>query len=227
MEPRAAVGDSIAAPGVTLHTGIQGPTAPRPARRADLPRAPRAGPRDHQRGRRQLRYAQRHLPGLVSAGPRRARPAGEVDVQPPRGLSATSRPRQRDHRRAGARRDGRFLAAGRAQGGHRRLPRRSRAPRPTTWAAWPAYTTPTITSTPACTNNTPTGPPRGRPAGATYATSASSTWPHATRSTRSSCTRNLIPASAMPFKTGLVFTYDCGGSKRSMTMALTQSDRAG
>jgi hypothetical protein len=31
----------------------------------------------------------------------------------------------------------------------------------------------------------------------------------------------------MPFKTGLVFTYDCGGSKRSMTMALTQSDRAG
>src|SRR4029434_5178746 len=39
--------------------------------------------------------------------------------------------------------------------------------------------------------------------------------------------RNLIPPSAMPFKTGLVFTYDCGEFERVMTMALTQSDRAG
>ena len=32
--------------------------------------------------------------------------------------------------------------------------------------------------------------------------------------------RNLIPASAMPFKTGLVFTYDCGDFARGMEMAL-------
>src|SRR5882762_10350696 len=39
--------------------------------------------------------------------------------------------------------------------------------------------------------------------------------------------RNLIPASAMPFKTGLVFTYDCGEFERGMDMALGLADRAG
>ncbi|HEV8583841.1 MAG TPA: xanthine dehydrogenase family protein molybdopterin-binding subunit [Methylomirabilota bacterium] len=39
--------------------------------------------------------------------------------------------------------------------------------------------------------------------------------------------RNLIPASAMPFKTGLVFTYDCGDFARGMDMALSLADHAG
>src|SRR5438105_9975847 len=39
--------------------------------------------------------------------------------------------------------------------------------------------------------------------------------------------RNLIPASAMPFKTGLVFTYDCGEFARGVDMALRLADRAG
>ena len=39
--------------------------------------------------------------------------------------------------------------------------------------------------------------------------------------------RNLIPPSAMPFKTGLVFTYDCGEFARGMDMALALADRAG
>jgi aerobic carbon-monoxide dehydrogenase large subunit len=39
--------------------------------------------------------------------------------------------------------------------------------------------------------------------------------------------RNLIPASAMPFKTGLVFTYDCGDFARGMDMALARADQAG
>ena len=39
--------------------------------------------------------------------------------------------------------------------------------------------------------------------------------------------RNLIPASAMPFKTGLVFTYDCGDFARGMEMALDLADHAG
>src|SRR5207245_744762 len=39
--------------------------------------------------------------------------------------------------------------------------------------------------------------------------------------------RNLIPPSAMPFKTGLVFTYDCGDFARGMDMALSLADHAG
>jgi carbon-monoxide dehydrogenase large subunit len=39
--------------------------------------------------------------------------------------------------------------------------------------------------------------------------------------------KNLIPASAMPFKTGLVFTYDCGEFARGMEMALRLADHAG
>jgi carbon-monoxide dehydrogenase large subunit len=39
--------------------------------------------------------------------------------------------------------------------------------------------------------------------------------------------RNLIAPSAMPFKTGLVFTYDCGDFARGMDLALKLADRAG
>src|SRR5207244_3608471 len=38
--------------------------------------------------------------------------------------------------------------------------------------------------------------------------------------------RNLIPSTAMPFKTGLVFTYDCGDFARGMEMALRLADYA-
>src|SRR5437764_15444402 len=39
--------------------------------------------------------------------------------------------------------------------------------------------------------------------------------------------RNLIPPAAMPFKTGLLFTYDCGDFARGMDMALALADHAG
>jgi aerobic carbon-monoxide dehydrogenase large subunit len=39
--------------------------------------------------------------------------------------------------------------------------------------------------------------------------------------------RNLIPPSAMPFKTGLSFTYDCGEFERNMDDALAMGDVAG
>jgi carbon-monoxide dehydrogenase large subunit len=39
--------------------------------------------------------------------------------------------------------------------------------------------------------------------------------------------QNLIPADAMPYKTGLTFTYDCGEFERGMDMALEMSDYAG
>ena len=36
--------------------------------------------------------------------------------------------------------------------------------------------------------------------------------------------RNMIPASAMPFRTGLVFTYDCGAFEQTMDLALAHAD---
>jgi carbon-monoxide dehydrogenase large subunit len=39
--------------------------------------------------------------------------------------------------------------------------------------------------------------------------------------------RNIIPASAMPYKTALVFTYDSGEFEKGMDMALSMSDHAG
>ena len=94
------------------------------------------------------------------------------------------------------------------------------------------YTTPAIhlTSTGAFTNTTPTGPYRGagRPE-ATYAiervidVAARELGIDPVELRR----RNLISPSAMPFKTGLVFTYDCGDFGRVMEMALAVADHAG
>lgn len=94
------------------------------------------------------------------------------------------------------------------------------------------YTTPVIhvQSTGVYTNMTPTGPYRGagRPE-ATYAiervidVAARELGIDPIELRR----RNLIPAAAMPFKTGLVFTYDCGDFARGMDMALALADHAG
>jgi len=94
------------------------------------------------------------------------------------------------------------------------------------------YTTPAIhlQTTGVFSNTTPTGPYRGagRPE-ATYAiervidVAALELKIDPVELRR----RNLIPATAMPFKTGLVFTYDCGDFGRGMDMALELADRAG
>ena len=94
------------------------------------------------------------------------------------------------------------------------------------------YTTPVIhhRTTGVFTHTTPTGPYRG--AGRPEATFAIERVidvaarelgmdPIALRR------KNLIPASAMPFKTGLVFTYDCGDFARGMDLALSLADHAG
>ncbi|HZU90192.1 MAG TPA: xanthine dehydrogenase family protein molybdopterin-binding subunit [Stellaceae bacterium] len=39
--------------------------------------------------------------------------------------------------------------------------------------------------------------------------------------------RNLIPPEAMPFKSGLTFTYDCGEFEKCLDMALERADAAG
>jgi carbon-monoxide dehydrogenase large subunit len=94
------------------------------------------------------------------------------------------------------------------------------------------YTTPAIhhQTTGVFTHTTPTGPYRGagRPE-ATYAIERVidvaarelGLDPIALRR------HNLIPAAAMPFKTGLVFTYDCGDFARGMDLALALADHAG
>jgi len=94
------------------------------------------------------------------------------------------------------------------------------------------YTTPAIhvQTTGIFSNTTPTGPYRGagRPE-ATYAiervidVAAMELKIDPIELRR----RNLIPSTAMPFKTGLVFTYDCGEFGRGMDMALRLADRAG
>jgi aerobic carbon-monoxide dehydrogenase large subunit len=94
------------------------------------------------------------------------------------------------------------------------------------------YTTPAIhvQTTGLFSNTTPTGPYRGagRPE-ATYAIER--VIDVAARELKIDPIelrrRNLIPASAMPFKTGLVFTYDCGEFGRGMDMALGLADWAG
>jgi len=94
------------------------------------------------------------------------------------------------------------------------------------------YTTPAIhhQTTGVFTNTTPTGPYRGagRPE-ATYAIERVidvaareiGLDPIALRR------KNLIPSSAMPFKTGLVFTYDSGDFGRGMDLALSLADQPG
>jgi aerobic carbon-monoxide dehydrogenase large subunit len=39
--------------------------------------------------------------------------------------------------------------------------------------------------------------------------------------------RNIIPPEAMPFRTGLTFTYDCGEFEKNMDLALAMADHAG
>jgi carbon-monoxide dehydrogenase large subunit len=94
------------------------------------------------------------------------------------------------------------------------------------------YRTPAIhvQTTGLYTNMTPTGPYRGagRPE-ATYAIERviDLAARELGRDPMELRRQNLIPSSAMPFKTGLVFTYDCGDFARGMEMALTLADRAG
>jgi aerobic carbon-monoxide dehydrogenase large subunit len=94
------------------------------------------------------------------------------------------------------------------------------------------YRTPAIhhQTTGVFTHTTPTGPYRGagRPE-ATYAIERVIELAARELGVDSIALRrkNLIPASAMPFKTGLVFTYDSGDFARGMDLALSLADHAG
>src|SRR5262249_9354509 len=131
-------------------------------------------------------------------------------------------------------RDGKFLALRVAIGlniGAYLTPRSAGPGTNNTGGVAGVYTTPAIhvQTTGIFTNTTVTGPYRGagRPE-ATYAIERVidlaarelSIDPVELRR------RNMIPATAMPFKTGLVFTYDCGDFARGFEMALKLADHA-
>src|SRR5262245_8098155 len=240
LEPRAAVGEFDRRSGrYTLHTGIQGPHGLRAQLAEQIFRVPHGqvrvvtGEVGGSFGMRSGMYPELVL--VLWAAKRLGRPVkwtssrreGFLSDEPGRdNLSAAEL--ALDAR-------GRFLAlrvALKIDIGAYLTPRSAGPATNNVGGLAGVYTTPAIhiESTGVYSNTTPTGPYRGagRPE-ATYAiervidVAARELGIDPIDLRR----RNLIPPSAMPFKTGLVFTYDCGEFERVMTMALTQSDRAG
>jgi len=240
LEPRAAVGDFDRRSGrYTLYTGIQGPHGLRAQLAEQILRVPHGQVRvvtDEVGGSFGMRSGM--YPELVLvlwAAKRLGRPVkwtstrreGFVSDEPGRD-NVSAAELALDAR-------GRFLAlrvALKVDIGAYLTPRSAGPATNNVGGLAGTYTTPAIhiESTGVYTNTTPTGPYRGagRPE-ATYAiervidVAARELGIDPIELRR----RNLIPPSAMPFKTGLVFTYDCGEFERVMTMALTRSDRAG
>src|SRR6188474_1683561 len=240
LEPRAAVGDFDRRSGrYTLYTGIQGPHGLRAQLAEQIFRVPHGQVRvvtDEVGGSFGMRSGM--YPELVLvlwAAKRLGRPVkwtstrreGFVSDEPGRD-NVSAAELALDAR-------GRFLAlrvALKVDVGAYLTPRSAGPATNNVGGLAGTYTTPAIhiESTGVYTNTTPTGPYRGagRPE-ATYAiervidVAARELGIDPVELRR----RNLIPPSAMPFKTGLVFTYDCGEFERVMTMALTRSDRAG
>jgi carbon-monoxide dehydrogenase large subunit len=239
LEPRAAVGDFDRRSGrYTLYTGIQGPHGLRTQLAEQIFRVPHGQVRvvteevGGSFGMRSGMYPELVL--VLWAAKRLGRPVkwtssrreGFVSDEPGRD-NVSAAELALDAR-------GRFLAlrvALKVDIGAYLTPRSAGPATNNVGGLAGVYTTPAIhiESTGVYTNTTPTGPYRGagRPE-ATYAiervidVAAREMGIDPIELRR----RNLIPPSAMPFKTGLVFTYDCGEFERVMTMALTQSDRA-
>jgi carbon-monoxide dehydrogenase large subunit len=239
LEPRAAVGDFDRRSGrYTLYTGIQGPHGLRAQLAEQIFRVPHGQVRvvtDEVGGSFGMRSGM--YPELVLvlwAAKRLGRPVKWTSTRREGFLS--DEPGRDNVSAAELALDarGRFLAlrvALKVDIGAYLTPRSAGPATNNVGGLAGTYTTPAIhiESTGVYTNTTPTGPYRGagRPE-ATYAiervidVAARELGIDPIELRR----RNLIPPSAMPFKTGLVFTYDCGEFERVMTMALTQSDHA-
>jgi carbon-monoxide dehydrogenase large subunit len=239
LEPRAAVGEHDRRTGrYTLHTGIQGPHGLR-ALLAPVLRVPQShlrvvtGEVGGSFGMRSGLYPEHVL--VLWAARRLGRP---VKWTSDRREGMVTDEHGRDNATAvelALDADGRFLALRVAIGlniGAYLTPRSAGPGTNNVGGLAGMYTTPAIhvRTTGVFSNMTPTGPYRGagRPE-ATYAIERVievaarelGADPIALRR------RNLIPSSAMPFKTGLVFTYDCGDFARGMDLALARADHAG
>ena len=239
LEPRAAVGEyDRRTARYTLHTGIQGPHGSR-AILADILHVPQShvrvvtGEVGGSFGMRSGMYPEMAL--VLWAAKRLGRPVGwtsdrrEAFVTDEHGRDNVSTAELALD--AGGRFLGLRVAIGLNIGAY--LTPRSAGPGTNNVGGLAGvYTTPAICveTTGVFSNTTPTGPYRGagRPE-ATYAIervidlAARELGVDPVELRR----RNVIPPSAMPFKTGLVFTYDCGEFARGMDMALALADRAG
>ncbi len=239
MEPRAAVGEYDRRAGrYTLHTGIQGPHGLR-AQLADVLHVPQSdlrvitGEVGGSFGMRSGIYPELVL--VLWAARRLGRPVkwtsdrreGFVTDEHGRDNVSTAE--------LALDRDGKFLALRVSIAlniGAYFTPRSAGPGTNNVGGVAGVYTTPAIhvQTTGVYTNTTPTGPYRGagRPE-ATYAIER--VIDVAARELGidpSSCAAAISSRpSAMPFKTGLVFTYDCGDFARGMDMALALADHAG
>src|SRR2546426_9809310 len=239
LEPRAAVGEYDRRTGrYILHTGIQAPHGLRTLL-ADVLRVPQShlrvvtGDVGGSFGMRSGIYPELAL--VLWAARRLGRPVkwtssrreGFLTDEPGRDNVSTAE--------LALDADGRFLALRVAIGlnvGAYLTPRSAGPGTNNVGGVAGMYRTPAIhhETTGVFTNTTPTGPYRGagRPE-ATYAiervidVAARELGLDPIELRR----RNLIPPSAMPFKTGLVFTYDCGDFARGVDMALSLADHAG
>ena len=240
MEPRAAVGEYDRRTGrYTLHTGIQGPHLLRTLLAERVFKVPQShvrvvtGEVGGSFGMRSGLYPEHVL--VLWAAKRLGRP---VKWTSDRREGFVSDEHGRDNVSTAdlaLDRDGKFLALRVAIGlnvGAYLTPRSAGPGTNNVGGIAGVYTTPAIhvRTTGVFTNTTPTGPYRGagRPE-ATYAiervidVAARELGIDPLELRR----RNLIPSTAMPFKTGLVFTYDCGDFARGMDMALKSADAAG
>jgi carbon-monoxide dehydrogenase large subunit len=239
LEPRAAVGDYDRRSGrYTLHTGIQAPHGTRTLL-ADVLRVPQSQVRvvtadvGGSFGMRSGLYPEMVL--VLWAARRLGRP---VKWASDRREGFVTDEHGRDNVSTvelALDRDGKFLALRVAitlNVGAYLTPRSAGPGTNNIGGVAGVYTTPAIhhRTTGVFSNTTPTGPYRGagRPE-ATYAIER--VIDVAARELRIDPVelrrRNLIPASAMPFKTGLVFTYDSGDFARGMDLALSLADHAG
>jgi aerobic carbon-monoxide dehydrogenase large subunit len=240
MEPRAAVGEYDRRTGrYTLHTGIQGPHLLRTLLAERVFKVPQShlrvitGEVGGSFGMRSGLYPEHVL--VLWAARRLGRPVKwtsdrrEGFVSDEHGRDNLSRAE------LALDRDGKFLGLRVAIGlniGAYLTPRSAGPGTNNTGGVAGVYTTPAIhvETTGIFTNTTVTGPYRGagRPE-ATYAiervidVAARELGVDPLELRR----RNLIPSSAMPFKTGLVFTYDCGDFAKGMDLALAGADAAG
>jgi aerobic carbon-monoxide dehydrogenase large subunit len=240
LEPRAAVGEFDRRTGrYTLHTGIQGPHGLRAQLAEQVFRVPHAQVRvvtaevGGSFGMRSGIYPEHAL--VCWAAKRLGRPVKWTSTRREGFLSDEHGRDNVTTAELALDAEGRFLAlrvALKVDIGAYLTPRSAGPVTNNVGGLAGVYTTPAIhvESTGVFTNTTCTGPYRGagRPE-ATYAiervidVAARELGMDPVELRR----RNVIPPSAMPFKTGLVFTYDCGEFDRVMTLALGQADREG
>jgi len=239
MEPRAAVGEfDRRTERYTLHTGIQGPHGTRTLLAATLgveQNRVRVVSADvgGSFGMRSGLYPEMAL--VLWAGKRLGRPVKWISDRREAMLTDEAGRDNVSTVELALDRDGTFLAlriAVTLNVGAYLTPRSAGPGTNNVGGVAGMYRTPAIhhETTGVYTNTTPTGPYRGagRPE-ATYAiervidVAARQLGLDPIELRR----RNLIPSSAMPFKTGLVFTYDCGDFARGMDMALSLADHAG